>query len=662
MKQRKEDFSLVYLMIALIVFISFIPSLNNGFTNWDDDIYVTENWKIKSLNWYNIKHIFTTTHFGGYEPLTELMFALQYKFFKYNAKIYHLTNLVLHVINSLLVFYFIFLLTRKKEISFIVSLFFGIHPMHVESVAWISELKDVLFTLFLLISAINYVYYLENKNLKYYYISLITFIICLLPKAQALLFPFVLILIDYWFDKKINWDTLKNKAPFFIISFIFFMILYIGAKETRQIGSETLTSLFKNFLYANFALNFYIIRFFLPFNLSNCYPLPDKSGNLFFIILYYIGPFLTFIIALFLLIFRKNKIIIFSFFFYFINLLLVLQLKRINVTIVADRYTYVPYIGLLLLFTTYGYNFYLKFKDKRLINFLFLFIFISITFIFSFLTWQRCKVWKDSITLWSDTLKKYPNTPVAHNHYAVALQFEKKDKQNAVSHFIKAIELDPSYFAAYNNLGILYHDMKDYKKAIEIFNQGLKVNPTARQLYYNIGMAYHELGEIEKAIDYYKMAIKARKNYLGPYNNIARALMELKRFNEAEEYLKEALKYNPNYVYAYITFVDLMVEQGRYKDAFDYLNKAILIDPQSLLVRYKKAYLLNKVGDYYTAISTLEELEKVKPDDILILIEIARAYSGVKNFEKVSYYIKRVEAIDENHKELLKLKKEIKVF
>lgn len=659
---KNEDFYSYYAVIIVIVFIAFIPSLNNGFTNWDDDIYVTENWKIKALNWNNIKHIFTTTHFGGYEPLTELAFAIQYKFFKYNAKIYHLNNLILHIVNCLLVFYLVYLFSQRKEVAFITAILFGIHPMHVESVAWISELKDVLFTLFFLISLINYIFYLTKKDKKYYYVSLVSFIICLLPKAQSLLFPFVLILTDYFYNRKINWKSLKEKIPFFIVSGIFFVILYIGAKETRQIGDESVTSLFHNFLYANFGIVFYIIRFFLPFGLSNCYPLPDKSGDLFFLSLYYSAPFIVASLVVLLFFLRKNKKVIFAFLFYFINLFIVLQLKRTNVTVVADRYTYVPYIGFLYFFADYFVNLYDKAKEKQYLKITFIALFSVLVVFFSFLTWQRCKVWFDSITLWSDTIKKYPNTPVAHNHFAVALQMEKKDYEKAVYHFKKAMELDPLYFAPYNNLGTLYHDRKEYIKAIEIFNNGLKLNKNIRQLYYNIGLSYHEMGELEKALEYYKKAIQSMKNYLAPYNNIARILMEYGRYEEAESYLKDALRYNPNYLYAYVTYSDLMIKQGRFKEAADYLAKAESILESSTLVKYKKAALYNKLKDYAKAINILERLKAELPNDILILVELARAYYFINDMEKFNQCVKNIEELDLNNKEYLTLKKEIKSF
>lgn len=654
---KKDDLYFYALLIILITFIAFIPSLSNGFTNWDDDVYILENWKIRQINLENLYYIFTSTHHGGYEPLTELSFAIDYFLFKLNPFFYHLKNIIFHLLNAILVYWLIFLFTKRIDISFFAALFFSVHPMRVESVTWISERKDVLYSFFYLLSLISYIYYINTKNKKFFYYSLFLYFFSLLPKAQALFYPFVLILIDYFLNRRINKKVLFEKIPFFLISGLFFIILYIGHKQTKQIISETTETFFKNLMYANFGFVFYLIKYLFPFKLSNCYPLPDKFWDGIFHWIYLFSPLIVVMIIFLVYLKRKNKDVIFTFFFYLLNLLLVLQLKRTGPNIVADRYTYIPYISLSYLTSITFFFYYDKLKNNNLKKFFYVFL-ILIIGIFSFLTFQRTKVWKDSPTLWNDTLKKYPKNPVAYNHLALYYKNEK-NYDMAISYFKKALEYDPYYFAVYNNLGTLYHDKNEYESAIEWYMKGLKINPSSHQLYYNIGFAYHKLGKLDDAIDYYKKALVLKKDYLSVLNNLSRALLEKRSLKEATDYIKQALSFNPDYLLAYVTYSDILVEQNKYEEAENILLKASRIDNQSHLVKYKLALLYEKKGEDERAIKNLEEIVNKDKTNIEPYLAIIKIYLKLNRIDLVTKYIELAENIEKENQEILKIKKDI---
>lgn len=657
---EKDDLYLYVFLIVIITFISFLPALYNGFTNWDDDVYILDNWKIKQLSWENIAFIFTSTHNGGYEPLTELSFAIDYHLFKLNPSFYHLNNIILHIFNALLVFWLINLLIKRIDVALFTSILFSIHPMRVESVAWIAERKDVLFSFFYLLSFVSYIYYINKKNKKFLFFSIILFFLSLLPKGQALLFPFVLILVDFLFGRKINIKSLAEKLPYFFISAIFFVILYVGHKETRQIGVETTSSMLQNIMYANFGLVFYLIRFILPFGLSNCYPLPDRFWDGFFHYVYLISPVLVLVIVIIIFLNKKNKLLVFVSLFYFINLLLVLQLKRTGPAVVADRYTYIPYIALSLFAGNYIIPYYDKVKDNKNLRRVLFVLMILFFMVLSVLTWQRSKVWKDSLTLWSDTLRKYPKNPVAHNHIALYYHKTEKNYEKAIEHFKEAIKYDKKYFAAYNNLGTLYHDKGEYQNAIEYYLIGAELNPTSHQSYYNIGYAYHKLNKTTDAIIYYKKALELKKDYLSALNNLARALMEQKRYDEAEAYIQDALSYNPNYLLAYITYSDLFIEKGNIQRAESFLLQVLRIDTENALAKYKLALLYVKKGSNEKAIEILKWLVKRDIKQIEPYLELAKIYLALGEVDNFYLYIKEAEKIDPNDKRIEELKKGIK--
>jgi len=210
---KKYKILISIIALALITFISFLPSLKNGFVNWDDNKHITENHLIQSMSFKNIKKMFTNIYENLYQPLVFLSFSIEYYFFKLNPLYYHIDNLILHIINVLLVFWLFYLITNKVLSSFIIAILFGIHPLHVESVAWATERKDVLYTLFFLGSIISYVYHknrdsdlLPKRSLSpYYYLSISLFILSLLTKSMAATLPFVLLLFNIVL--KILWST-----------------------------------------------------------------------------------------------------------------------------------------------------------------------------------------------------------------------------------------------------------------------------------------------------------------------------------------------------------------------------------------------------------------------------------------------------------------------
>ncbi len=364
---KKNQILVFAILILAISFASFLPSLNNGFIGGDDFNYVVRNPLIRDLSWPGIKNIFTSIHLGLYKPLTMLTFALEYHFFKLNPRIYHLTNVILHLLNSLLVFWLILLLSRKAWVSFIVALLFGIHPLHVESVAWVSERKDVLYSLFFLSGIIAYIYSLRNKRRVYHYLTLFLFILTLLVKPMGLTFPFILLLCDYILYIKLDKDNLKRKAVFFVTSGIFLVFTLVFASEysSRQPSFVFFDSIF----IANYALLFYLSKIMLPVKLSALYPYPQKNGNLLPLI-FLISPLIVLILTRAVILSKRyTRKIIFGSLFFLICVFPVLQLVPTGNAIVADRYAYLSSIGIFYLIAEFIVWLYQnKLKKTLIIN------------------------------------------------------------------------------------------------------------------------------------------------------------------------------------------------------------------------------------------------------------------------------------------------------
>ena len=516
------------LVVLIITFITYYPSINNDFTTWDDSGYITQNNLLKQNSFSDY---FTKDKFimGNYHPLTMITYAIEYSFVELDPKLYHIDNLILHLLNTALVFWFIFLL-GGWQIASIVSVLFGVHPMHVESVAWISERKDVLYTFFYLASIIFYIYYLRNNKKIFYAPTFLLFVFSLLSKGQAVTLPITLLLIDYFYHKKFSWKYFINKIPFFMLSVLFGIIAIIAQRSVHVFNSSTITInkiittdnvvlsklfhfanlLFERLCIASYGLLTYCYKLLIPINLSIFYPYPKKVDG-FLPEIFYLAPLILF--GLFVLVFikwRKNKTVVFALLFFIANIFPLLQLLPVGSSIISDRYSYLPSLGYFFLiahFVIYlsGY----KIEEGKLIASISSSPFflnrklILVTLLFPVLIYayagnQRCKVWKDSETLYANVLENYPD----QNYIQYKLgrvYFDKAEihaKQNnldsskhffqkAILHFTKSVEINPQFAKAWQGLALSnYHIGRLDLAKVEI-DSAISLTPNLPELYLN---------------------------------------------------------------------------------------------------------------------------------------------------------------------------------
>lgn len=549
-------------LILAIVFITFIPSLKNGFVNWDDDIYVTGNPLIRDSSFKGIIKIFTTLLRGIYKPIALLSFAIEYRFFKLNPAIYHTTNLILHLINCLLVFLFIFVFDGNLRISFIVTFLFGVHPLHVESVAWITERKDMLYSLFFLSSLISYLYYLKKgKGIKYYYFSLFLFILSLLVKPMGLFLPFVVLLCDYSLGVKYNKANIIKKIPFFVIALVIFAVDWHTLKGS--FSYDPALNLLDKILIANYGLVFYIYKLFMPVGLSCLYPYPLKTKSLLPGVFLYSAIIVIILSVIVILISRRTKKVLFGALFYFFTVLPVLQLVPYGPTIVADRYAYISSIGVIYIAAVIINWIYNSILRQKITKFVFLTFMIFISAILISLTWSRCKVWKDSLTLWNDAISKHPGKyiPIAYFNRGTVYT-DKGDDQKAILDFDQALTLyyrklginqdyvriynkiltdRNGYAEVYNFLGAKYAKIGRFKEAILLFNKAIIKNSTLIQAYINLSAAYGDAGEYQESIMAGKKVLKLNPDSAQAHYNLSVAYYFNKQYDLATKHLDTAI-------------------------------------------------------------------------------------------------------------------------
>src|SRR6187200_247909 len=395
------------LPILLFTGICFFPMLKNQLTNWDHEFYVVQNALLRGPDWTGI---FSKPIVSNYHPITIATLAANYSMTGRDASSYLISNLLLHLINTGLVFYFIWLISGKKLwVAAFTAIIFGVHPMHVESVAWVSERKDVLYTLFFLLALLQYWRFLEGGKRSNLILCFVFFVLSLLSKPAAVILPIVLLLLDYWKGRAFNWKILVEKIPFFILSLIFGYIT-IKVQSADAIVSFGIYPLWSRFFFACYTIMIYAARFFVPYPLSAFHPYPsvDALG-----LSVWLSPIFIIALAILLWLKRKDRLVVFSLLFFIVNLLLVMQFISIGLTIVSERYTYVPYIGLSFL-TGMWLN---KYLDSRSGSFIKAISFV-IGIIFGFISFQRTKVWKDGDTLWADVVNHYPYAATPRSNHA----------------------------------------------------------------------------------------------------------------------------------------------------------------------------------------------------------------------------------------------------
>jgi tetratricopeptide (TPR) repeat protein len=527
-KTKRREIIISICLILTITFVSFLPSLKNDFINWDDNQYVTENVTITDLSWENIKTIFSHFYMGHYHPLTLLSYSIEFEFHKLNPFIYHTTNLILHLFNSLFVFWLIFMLKGGILTSLWVAFLFGIHPLHVESVAWISERKDLLYSFFFLESVICYLYYRKTQGVNYYYLSIFLFILSLLSKSMAVTLPFILLIHDYLLDRKFDKKTLIEKIPFLFFALTFGIIALFSKDPTGKISQRSSVTFFENILIVSDILVSYLSKLILPNKLSCLYP-PVKLGTYSWV--YLLAMAIIFIGGIILS--RYNKKIIFGLLFFLITLLPVLPLK-----IVADRYTYIPYRGLFYIGGAgFSWLYHRKIERAKIVKTSLLILFIGIVGMFSFLTWERCKVWEDSISLWSDVLKNHPDILIAYIDRGAAF-LNKKEYDKSISDYNHALNMNPNnekVSSIYNNRGNAYAGKGLYDHAISDFTKALTINPKYELAYSNRGNTYLIKGLYHQALADFNKALEINPRYAEAYFNKALVLEQMGCIQEAIE-------------------------------------------------------------------------------------------------------------------------------
>lgn len=559
-------------ILSILVFVSYIPVWQNNFV-WDDKPYIVVNELVKN---FDIKGIFTEYVVGNYHPLTVLSLAIEYALVKEQTWLYHLDNIILHIINSWLVFRIIQKLNGNFLVSFVTAVLFAIHPLHVESVAWAAERKDVLYTLFLLLSFWYYIRFDETNNKTQYIISILLFIASCLSKGMAVVLPAILLITDYCFLKKpIGFKILINKIPYFIITLIFAYLATHAQKDAGADASTVIGSAYsagERVLLTAYAFCFYWVKTLLPYNLYPFYPYPNKAtGSIPSIYsLAFLGALL--LIGAIIWFGRKDKRIWWAGAFFLIAVSTVLQILPVGSALVADRYYYLSSIGPLFLIGLLVNKLYIASKSA-------LAGFIIVALGLCGMTFVQTGKWKNELVLFTDADKAFPNDAMILSNLGW-YYLDHKDFPTAKQYLMRADDGGFKNGDVCRTIGSMFLDEGDNATALKYFQKATQYLPKANRTNWLFATVYYRMGDYKNANQYYKITLDNEPENAEYWTAYGLSLMGSENFEEARSAFNKSISIKPDYWDAYLNHAFSYRKQGNFDQEIKELKILIEKAPQ----------------------------------------------------------------------------------
>lgn len=607
--------------ILAVTLLVYLPALSNELVNWDDDSYIVTNPLILDLSMAGLTELFTSFYTGNYHPLTLLTYAIEHSLVGNEPFLYHLNNLILHVLNCGLLFWFLMRYSGSILTSGITTLLFAIHPLHVESVAWAAERKDVLYTFFFFLSMIWYDKYKTSRQVTDYVLLIVFFIASCLSKGMAVVLPGALIALEFAKGESISFKTIiQNKLPLWAISLTFGIIAIIA--QEKAIRDEKIFSHLDNIFIASYGYVLYLTKTIVPYPLSCFYPYPLKSGGL--LPPAYYAAVGAVVVSGFLAWKYRNQArwAVGAFLFFVATIIMVSQILPVGAAVAADRYFYLASVGIFLMI---GEGLRRAMEWKPALKQALLGGILSVSLVYAFLAWKRVQIWENSYVLFSNVIEQYPFATFAYNNIGTYFQF-KKEPQKAMEFYLKSVQVNKNYDLGYINLAIAYNDLKQYDKAVEYGERGMQLNPNSYDGWASLAFAYDNLkmhdkavaayrkanqlqpdnktimlnmanalrnaGQWDEAIGIYEAMLKEKPDNADVLNNLGYTLAQLKRFQEAEKMLKQAMQINPKLSAIYNNLGYTYAMQGRFAESIAIMEESIRQNPGS-------AESYNNLGNAY---------------------------------------------------------------
>ncbi len=622
-------------VICVVTFICFQYTQHNQFTNWDDDFYVTHDKYITSFSKENLKVIFTEDITkNNYHPLCMLSLAVNYHFSQLEPRAYYLTNIFIHIANVVLVFFLMVLLCRRLKVDetgilFIAgfgALWFGVHPMHVESVAWIAERKDVLYAFFYFAGLLTYLQYIkeDKKQWVWYGVTFLLFVASCLSKPMAVVFPFSILCLDVLLKRAWSKKLITEKIIFFLASLICGSMAFYTQNKTGAIASFSTLTIFERIMYAGYGYMMYISKLFNPSYLSTFYPYPYRYTTGYLHQVFYFAPmFAIASIALPLWYTWTKKreyfpVVAFGIGYFVANVMFILQFVSVGAAIMSDRYSYVAYFGLLFLLFYMLNELRKKFPAAKVAL---LAVLLLASGGLAYGCYQRTFVWHDSETLLSDAIEKYPfkkdpdvphdskNTGIAALSYKWRGNYylEKGELDKALDDYEVLLVIRQADAKVLERMAVIYAAKKDYQKSMELFDRSLDEQNNVYKTYLDRSLVYLEMGDSVKALKDYVVSCQLNPKSEQIMSDSSFLAVQRQAFDAALSRYNLLLKLNTN-------------------NPFFYFYRGVAL--------YSKGFVEPAIADWEIAVKfNNADTKKAASNNLCV------AYDGVGDAQRALYYL-----------------------
>jgi len=664
---------IIILILIVLSIVIYWHVQNYAFIHYDDKDYVTSNYRIQAgITLKSVFSTFTDIHTGNWHPLTMMSHMLDWQLFGERAGGHHWTSLIIHIFNTVLLFLLLNQLTGAIWRSAMVAALFAVHPINVESVAWIAERKNVLSTFFWIMTMLIYVWYVKQPSWKRYLPVFLCFALGLMSKPMLVTLPFVLLLIDYWPLNRTAINTqnenqaeiqvplkigkaklsflILEKIPLFILTAISICVTLYTQHNVKAVVNLDSLPILKRINNAIVSYGLYIKKMFWPIDLSVFYPLYKidiwqlLTG----------ASFLFLLTAIVLKYYRKYPYLLTGWFWYLGTLVPVIGLVQVGAQSMADRYAYVPFIGLFIMLVWYLADIV---KRNACIQFSLVLTSFVVILALSVLSWQRCQLWGDQFALWNDVLKNH-KVAFAYNFRGLAYA-DQGQYSLAMTDYNTAIALDKKFAEALNNRGIMYGIMGKKMNALKDYDEAQRLNPKFADAYYNRGILYLEINQLDAAVADFTTAIHIDPDMADYFNNRGVALRLKGEYEKSFADFNQALKINKNLAEAYFNRGIIYLIYKQYFPAIVNFTEALRIKPAYVDAHFSRGISFMSLGKYDQAMKDFNQVVQIDSKHIDALKNLAIVLKNMKRYEESSIQFKKILWIKPNDQEALKNIKEI---
>ncbi len=594
---------IVCVLLAAAVVLVFGQTIRHDFVNYDDDEYFYANPHIQQgLTLRSVAWAFQTTYAGNWFPLTWLSLMLDVSLFGSGPAAPHFMNVLLHAGNTILLFLLLDRLTGAWWRSALVAGLFGLHPLHVESVAWVTERKDVLSTCFGFLALLMYGRYVQSRGQplrsRAYWLAVVFFALGLMSKPMLVTWPLVMMLLDDWpLGRQVSW---KDKLPFFALAAVSSGVTVWAQRSGGAL--ESLARLPVEIRAANALVAYvgYIQKTFWPVELAAFYPLRANLPATTVA-----GSVAVLVVVTALVIGRRHQApwLLTGWLWYLTTLLPVIGLVQVGAQAMADRYTYVPLIGLFIIACW-------SLPARRIVVAPAAVVVLGVC---ATLSWVQVGHWKDTETLFRHALRVTRGNWLAHYNLATHASATGR-VQDAIAHYQQALSIEPEFAEAHNNLGVLLTQEGRLDEAIGHLERALQIKPDSVEAHNNLGVALTHAGRIEESVLHYRTALRLKPGYAQAAYNWGRSCVLLGRLSEAIQHWQQALRIQPDYAEAHYDLGVALAASGRLPEAIEHWQQAVRINPDFAEAHYNLAVASEHAGKTTEAIRHCEEALRVRPD------------------------------------------------